>query len=203
MNDKAKQNGGNGNGNKPSNSKELEKLPKPAQVMSEQETMLQKRRELDQQDAQEGFSRVNPTDGPRIFYKPEPGAELRGILKGRFEKTGEQAVNADGEKNYYYQVELTRDYDFCVLEKDPYAAIVGDIINVDERHAMRDLAAHYQIAVEKGYQIEILIRSIGKRKARAGRQVWVLDIKGRIVGNKPAPLGANGPTKQLPANASA
>lgn len=187
--------------------KPLESLPVAplAKVMSSTESSLELRRRRDRQDEKDGFQRFNPMDGIRIFYQPAEGKSLRGILLGRFEKDGAYKMNADGELNYWYQVQLTDSYDDCITgkgdEKVPYVAQPDDIVIIDERWAMKCIAPVFERVQAQGKKLELLLRAISKVTTSRGRRVWSYDIKGRILSpNEKLAFADNGAkSPQLPA----
>lgn len=204
------------NGNKASGS--LDSLPAAqgtsavarvpaAQVLTDTESVIEQRRQIDAQDESQGFQRFNPLDGLRIFFQVVQGATLRGIVLGRYEKDGAYKTNTDGETNYWYQVQLTAPYADCVVgkgsEKEEYAAQIGDVVIVDERSAMRCIAPVLQRARDEGKKVELLLRTMGKSTTARGRRVWNFDIKGRIISAQeklnslPLGLGANPGDKAL------
>lgn len=126
-------------------------------------------------DSPEGFRRINPLDGARLYFKAEPGATVRGILLGRFKRT--DSDDDAGDDKYYYQIRLTRE---CVsltnAESEPVTGAVGDVIHIDERSGLRDLEP---LAAMKKPQ-EVVVRSVEKVKLkRSAGNFWRWDVFGR------------------------
>lgn len=193
---------------KPSKSDNLDNLPSSTDLaksassdiakqepLSKAQQILLEQRALDAADAEEGFERVNPLDAVRIFYKPEKDVMFQGVVLGRYTRND---VNDEGEIQYYYQVQLTLPYAFCSLEKEDYEAQVGDIVNVDERFAMKVIADAFEVTKREGLNLEIRLRALGKVKTSRGKNsVWRFDIKGRKFGKKAPQFAASSEPAQL------
>lgn len=119
-----------------------------------------------------GWSGDTPDDAIGYFV-PFEGAVLQGIVRGRF-------ARVDDPDATYFQVEVTEP---CVAvmsgtkdEREPIPAdeTVGEIVNVDERAAMkqaaRDLVGR-----------EIFLRVGAKRDIGKGQTFWPIAVQSRDV----------------------
>lgn len=125
-------------------------------------------------DSPEGFRRVNPLDGARLYFKAVEGATVRGILLGRFKRL--DGDDGDDDK-FYYQIRLTRPCESLTdAEGNPITGDVGVIVHLDERSGLRDLEP---LASLKKPQ-EVVVRSVEKVKLkRSAGTFWRWDVFGR------------------------
>lgn len=96
--------------------------------------------------------RLNP-NRDALWWKPEPGAVVQGIIRGRFPRPKKPA-------QHYVQIELTRDASWDGGQAGP-----GTLVNMDERADLTCLAS-----VEPGR--EVYIEALEKIKLDGGKTMW-------------------------------
>lgn len=121
-------------------------------------------------DAPEGFRRVNPLEGARLYFKPKAGAVLQGILLGRFKRTDTE----DDKEQFFFQVRVTKECEHCTdSEGEASTAEVGMVVQLDERTGLRDLVPF----CDKKTQQEIFVRAVEKVGLRKGPgSFWRWDV---------------------------
>lgn len=124
------------------------------------------------EDSPEGFRRVNPLDSAtRLYFKPDVGAVLQGVLLGRFQRSdGEEGE----EERFYFQVRVTKDCEHCTNgDGDKVTAEFGMVVQLDERSGLRDLVPY----ADKKERQEIFVRSKEKVKVKgSARTFWRWDV---------------------------
>lgn len=126
----------------------------------------------------DGWGRVNPYDGERIFFRKSPGACIQGILKGRF-------TRKDDSDAHYYQVMLTAGSD-ALVDREGTAVVkgVGTVVTVDESSALTDLEPLIRQSVDDGKVVEVFIRALEKQALSGGKSFWRFDVRSRRVKEK-------------------
>lgn len=122
----------------------------------------------------EGFRRINPLDGPRLYFKAAPKASIQGVLLGRFKRL--DGDDADEDK-FYYQIRLTAE---CAAltdaEKNDVEGKIGDVVHLDERTGLRDLEP--LTAMKKPQEVKVTSVEKLKLKRSAG-SFWRWNVYGR------------------------
>jgi hypothetical protein len=119
-----------------------------------------------------GFIDANPATS-QVYYKIAKGALVQGILCGIFTRRGRSAFRSDGTKSRYFQVRLTKPCASCVnAKREPVAAPVGTIINVDHRSALDGLV---EPATDKK-PIEVWINPLEQVALDSRRTYWRIQV---------------------------
>ena len=125
----------------------------------------------------EGFFKVNP-DRVDNYLRIVEGSEVMGELVGRFARTGKNAKDRNGNQQYYYQIRLHKSAPITRMEgegEDREAVEVdgslGDLVNVDERHALKGLAP----LCGNGKHYLVIFTPKGKTAIGGGQSVWEFD----------------------------
>lgn len=113
-------------------------------------------------DGMDGFKRVNPLDGDRLYFKPTEGAKVRGVLLGRHKRTDTEEGE---EERFYYQLRVTMECPFVVDGEGTIAiAHKGAVVHVDEKAGLTDLASLARGKVPH----EVVVQAIEKIKLSKG-----------------------------------
>lgn len=134
-----------------------------------------------------------------MWFRPEEGATVRGILKGKFVRQG----GKDAGKAFY-QVQATKpgvargkeEEDSKEYTELPYE--VGQLINVDEK---AQLTAALDPLAESGGIHEVIIRAVKKMNLDKGRTMWLFDVKSKMLRagtGSVLPKSNNGKTENIP-----
>lgn len=132
----------------------------------------------------EGFIPVSASGGA-AWYKPELGFEVLGELLGRFKK--KKSLN--NQDAYFFQVMLEKpckgmkkidqDEESVEVDMEP-----GEIINLDERSALEELAA----LVDSGKRWRVYVKALDKVKVPGtSRTVWRMNVGKQEITSKNEP----------------
>jgi len=108
----------------------------------------------------DGWEPVSAADGPQNWLIKEAGTVIQGRLLGRFQKRGKNRGDA-----YFYQVKLSAGGVPAVHgrgeDREEISLEAGEIINVDESAALKDLAplckdgGVYVVRLSYGEKVEL------------------------------------------------
>lgn len=118
----------------------------------------------------DGWSHANPVENS-VWWKPSPHTSIQGLLLGRFQRRA-------GKRTFYYQVAVTQTTHGWRGKADAGEIVIleeGEIINVDEREGLKDLAALCGGEVVR----EVFVLAKEKVKTKNGNSCWTFDIRSR------------------------
>lgn len=132
----------------------------------------------------EGFIPVN-SQGGGAWFKPEDGETILGELLGRFKR--KKSLNAEKEA-FFYQIMVEKPITAHKKVEDESVEVTlqpGEIINMDERSAVEDLAS----LVESGKRWRVYVEPLDKVPVPGTAQtVWRFNVgKQEIIPGKNEP----------------
>lgn len=118
------------------------------------------------EDLPEGFHAVNTGGGKQLWCKPEPGRVIIGELLGRFERRS-------GKRGFFYQLKLENHVTVNTTDEEgnkltDVDAGPDDVINVDEKTSMEDLARY----ATSGKRWRLWIKYVAKETLKSGNSFW-------------------------------
>jgi hypothetical protein len=136
-------------------------------------------------DLPEGFFPINTGGGKQNWVKPAEGLIIVGELVGRFGRR-------QGSQGHFYQIRLENTAEAVTRDDDGNTVTVrcgpGDIINIDEKTSMTDLAQY--AASSKKYRV--YIKYVRKEDMANGQSFWRIKIGGKEIADggmrQPAPF---------------
>lgn len=115
-------------------------------------------------DAPNGFRLIND-GGNRLWFSVEEGNVLQGRMIGRFPRK-------DDPTKFFYQIKATYPCPVRDSEKNEFDAKAGDIVIVDERATLTDLA---KVQADVEVWIKVGPKQINKKK----QEYWTFAIAAR------------------------
>ena len=126
--------------------------------------------------APDGFQRISALEGVQLWYRPEPGDILSGMLLGRYKRRKPQ----QGESSpFYYQVRYEQPpnvppiHVHKVGEDDDIICESGQVVNIQEWASMTDLA---QLCADTANDYEVYIICRERAKLERGRTFWRFEV---------------------------
>jgi hypothetical protein len=132
------------------------------------------------------YQLVTPMEGDQLWWKPAEGAVVHGRILGRFERKG-----GDGGAFYQIKVEKLKGRDTLVKaisgkgdEAKTIDVTPGQVINVDERSAIANLAP----LAESDGVFNMLLHCHGKVKISGGKTFWRMSCGSKVIKPPSIPL---------------